>query len=188
MAMDKLGTGGGWVWNQIFLWVLLWEAGGVRCPIALSSSIFSASLLYNCLRIPGSNYPQPALWSTSDLCSHFAVPFPNFNGGWCPQCLSIQCSKDKSPFILWGLGELPEWACFHSRIHPRGSRLGMLAQPSALWQAVPSVFLKLSCFFWRGRPCSQQIAVLLASQVNPGNVGVALEKATQRYQGREGTT
>ena len=64
----------------------------------------------------------------------------------------------------------------------------MLAQPSALWQVVPSVFLKLSCFIGRGMPCSQQIAVLLASQVNPGNVGVALEKATQRYQGREGTT
>ena len=50
----------------------------MRCPIALSSSIFSASLLYNSLCIPGSKYPQPALWSTSDLCSHFAVPLPNF--------------------------------------------------------------------------------------------------------------
>ena len=75
----------------------------MRCPIALSSSIFSASLLHNCLCIPGSKHPQPALWPTFDLCSQFTLPFPNFTVDDVLNALVFSAAKTRVQYSeAWG--------------------------------------------------------------------------------------
>lgn len=92
----------GWVLDQVFLCILLFEAGGVRCPTPHSGSIFSASLFHNLLSIPDSEQPKPAMWPRSDLRSQYVhslhvLSFPNYAVS---QTLNIQYSKDESPIRL----------------------------------------------------------------------------------------